>query len=299
MKKIQITTENFSRLDVCVAQLFDVTRNHAQKLIEQGCVEIDGKVVTKLSKNVAQDSQVSCDVPEAVPLELTAQDIPLDIVYQDEWLAVINKARGMTVHPANNVFRDTLVNALLHALDNLSGINGVMRPGIVHRLDKDTTGLLVVAKNDVAHASLAKQIQTKTCKRIYWALVEGVVKQDNGVVDLPIGRDKKDRKKMAITPDGRSAVTLWQVVARFQEHTLVQFELKTGRTHQIRVHAKSLGHPVVGDAKYGYKKQKFNLDGQLLHARQISFCHPNMGENMTFEAPLPQDFQNILDKLSK
>ena len=174
-----------------------------------------------------------------------------------------------------------------------------MRPGIVHRLDKDTTGLLVVAKNDKAHESLAKQIQMKLCKRIYWALVEGVVKEDCGVVDLPIGRDKKDRKKMAITPDGRSAVTLWEVVRRYKEHTLVQFELKTGRTHQIRVHAKSLGHPVVGDAKYGFKKQKFNLDGQLLHARQISFSHPETGELLTFSAPLPQDFQNILDKLAK
>jgi 23S rRNA pseudouridine1911/1915/1917 synthase len=223
-------------------------------------------------------------------------------VYQDDDLAVINKVQGMTVHVGNGNEGGTLVNALLYALDNLSGIGGVLRPGIVHRIDKDTSGLLVVAKNDKAHVSLAKQIAEKTCHRIYYALLEGSLKSDTGRVVTDIGRHPTERTKMAVLPDGRGkvAVTDYEVKARFgNDYTLCRFTLQTGRTHQIRVHAKHLGHPVVGDPVYGYKKQKFQLNGQLLHAYMLELTHPTSGERMTFNAPLPPYFAELIEKLSK
>ncbi|MBQ2894575.1 MAG: RluA family pseudouridine synthase [Clostridia bacterium] len=299
MRTIQLTSESqYRRLDAFLAENTNLTRSHIQKVMADGGVTVNGKVVTKASTSVKEDAEIVVTLPEEIPLDIPAQNIPLDIVYQDEHLAVINKPQGMTVHPANNVFTDTLVNALLFHVTDLSGINGVLRPGIVHRLDKDTSGLLVVAKNDVAHVELQKQIQAKTCKRIYWALLEGVLKQDDGIVDAPIGRCPTDRKKMDVVADGRSAQTHYTVVERFATHTLVQFELKTGRTHQIRVHAsKVLHHPVVGDKTYGYKAQKFALDGQLLHAKTLSFVHPHTGQEMTFSAPLPDYFQRVLTTL--
>lgn len=275
-----------------------LTRSHAQKLVQGGSVTVDGQMVTKSSFVVKEDSEVCVTLPDEQSLDIPAQNIPLDILYEDACMAVINKQQGLTVHPANGVNTDTMVNALLYHIKDLSGINGVLRPGIVHRLDKDTSGLLVVAKNDQAHVELQRQIQTKQCKRIYWALVEGVVKQDSGVVDQPIGRCPTDRKKMDIVQGGRQAETHYTVLKRFDRYTLVQFELKTGRTHQIRVHSRYLGHPVVGDKTYGFKNCRFNLAGQLLHAQTISFTHPVSGEQMTFSAPLPSYFEKILQTLT-
>ncbi len=300
MRKLELTAEdNFRRLDVFLSENSGLTRSHLQKLLAQGCVTMDGKVAQKASLAVKEGTVVKVNLPDEVPLDVVAQDIPLDIVYQDADLAVINKPQGMTVHPANNVYTDTLVNALLFHVKDLSGINGVLRPGIVHRLDKDTSGLLVIAKNDAAHVELQRQIQCKQCRRIYVALLDGVIKEDSGFVDQPVGRSKSDRKKMDVVPDGRSAQTLFTVLKRYKNYTLCRFELKTGRTHQIRVHAKFLGHPVVGDKTYGSKNCKWNLDGQLLHAQTLSFTHPRTKQEMTFTAPLPQYFLKVLDVLDK
>lgn len=298
MRKIELVAESDARrLDVFVADNTSLTRNHVQRLIEGGNVTVDGTVAVKPSLSVKADSAVSLSLPDEVPLDIPAEDIPLDVVYEDGDLAVINKPQGMTVHPANNVYSGTLVNALLYRIKDLSGINGVLRPGIVHRLDKDTSGLLVIAKNDKAHVELQRQIQCKQCRRIYVALCEGVIKEESGSVDQPIGRSRSDRKKMDVTADGRSALTNYTVLERFDGYTLVRFELKTGRTHQIRVHAKYLGHPVVGDKTYGYAKQRFALNGQLLHAQQLIFNHPSTGEQMEFFAPLPDYFQRVLTTL--
>ena len=298
MKQIQLFCEQSQRLDSFVAENSTLTRSHAQKLVQGGSVTVDGAVVTKCSLVVKEDSVVCVTLPDEQSLDIPAQDIPLDILYEDSHMAVINKQQGLTVHPANGVNTDTLVNALLFHIKDLSGINGVLRPGIVHRLDKDTSGLLVVAKNDQAHVELQRQIQTKECKRIYWALVEGVVKQDQGIINQPIGRCPTDRKRMDIVAGGRQAETHFTVLKRFDRYTLMQFELKTGRTHQIRVHSRFLGHPVVGDKTYGFKNCKFNLSGQLLHAKTISFTHPVSGEQMTFSAPLPSYFDKILQTLT-
>lgn len=298
MKTIELTCENpCKRLDVFLAENSGLTRSHAQKLIDSGLVTLDGVAVTKPSAEVKQDARVHVELPPDVSLNVAAEDIPLDIVYEDADLLVINKPQGLTVHPASGVYTGTLVNALLYHVKDLSGINGVLRPGIVHRLDKDTSGLLVVAKNDAAHVELQRQIQSKECKRIYLALLEGNLKTDSGYVDQPIGRSKSDRKKMDVTRDGRSALTYYTVLERFNGYTLAQFELKTGRTHQIRVHAKYLGHPVVGDKTYGYSKCRWKLNGQLLHAHMLSFTHPTTGKSMSFSAPCPDYFEKILVSL--
>ena len=296
MRTLNIACETeYRRLDAFIAENSGLTRSHAQRLIERGAVAIDGNIVLKSSSAVKQDSLVSVALPDEIALNVPAQDIPLDIVYQDADLAVINKQQGLTVHPANGINIDTLVNALLYRIKDLSGINGVLRPGIVHRLDKDTSGLLVVAKNDTAHVELQRQIQCKQCRRIYLALLEGVVKQDTGIINKPIGRSRTDRKKMDIAADGRYAETHYEVAERFANYTLVRFELKTGRTHQIRVHAaKCMLHPVVGDKTYGFKNCRFNLDGQLLHAQTLQFTHPSTGAEMSFTAPLPDYFERIL-----
>ena len=299
MRIINIVCEaDCRRLDSFVSDNSGLTRSHVQKLIEAGAVTVYGNTAKKASSDVKQDSAVVVTLPDEVELNIPAQDIPLDIVYEDADLAVINKQQGLTVHPANGVYTDTLVNALLYRIKDLSGINGVLRPGIVHRLDKDTSGLLVIAKNDFAHVELQKQIQSKQCRRIYMALLEGVVKEDSGIVNKPIGRSFTDRKKMDIVPDGRNAETHFEVVERFSKYTLVRFELKTGRTHQIRVHAaKCMLHPVVGDKTYGYKNCRFNLGGQLLHAQTLMFTHPTTGEYMSFSSPLPDYFQRVLTVL--
>lgn len=299
--KIIIDEDNDGdRLDTAVSDnIEDISRARCQKLIKEGAVWLNGVKVEKTSKTVREGDVAEVLIPELKPVELLPQDIPLDIVWQDENMAVINKQQGLTVHPANGVYTDTMVNALLYHIKDLSGINGDIRPGIVHRLDKDTSGLMVVAKNDVAHRSLAEQISTKTCRRIYYALVEGVMKNDSGFVEKPISRSKSDRKKMGIVPDGKYAKTFYTVVERYEKNTLVKYELTTGRTHQIRVHTQYLGHPIVGDKTYGFKNQRFDLAGQLLHSKEIRFNHPVTGEQMNFESELPDYFKNVLSKLKK
>ena len=302
-KRLYVAEENCKRLDVFLSEQTDeFTRSRIKKLIEDGNVCVGGKQVKKAGADVKAGEEVTITIPDVVEGSAKAENIPLDIVYQDEDFAVINKAKGMTVHVGNGNESGTLVNALLYALDSLSGIGGVLRPGIVHRIDKDTTGLLVVAKNDKAHVSLASQIAQKTCKRTYYALLEGNLKTDEGRVVTDIGRHPTDRLKMAVLPDGKGkiAVTDYQVVAHFgAEFTLCRFDLQTGRTHQIRVHAKHLGHPVAGDPVYGYKKQKIKADGQLLHAQRLQLSHPTTGEEKVFTAPLPADFSEILQKLCR
>ena len=302
-KRFFVAEESGKRLDVFLnEQMEDCTRSRLKKLIEDGLVCVHGKTVTKAGLEVKAGDDVEVCIPDAVCYDVKPENIPIDIVYQDKDFAVINKAQGMTVHVGNGNETGTLVNALLYALDSLSGIGGVLRPGIVHRIDKDTTGLLVVAKNDKAHVSLASQIAQKTCHRTYFALLEGNVKEDGGRVVTDIGRSPNDRLKMAVLPSGKGkiAITDFETVVRFgSEYTLCKFILQTGRTHQIRVHAKHLSHPVVGDPLYGYKKQKFNVEGQLLHAWQLELDHPTTGERMTFHAPLPMVFRDILQKLCR
>lgn len=287
------------RLDVFVGEVAQSSRSNAQKRIKKGLVTLNGKTEDKVSRTLKIGDNVGVTIVAPEPIELVPQDIPLDVVYQDEYLAVINKQQGLTVHPAGGSYTDTLVNALLYHIKDLSGINGDIRPGIVHRLDKDTSGLMVVAKNDFAHVSLSQQIATKECRRIYYALTEGVFKEDSGVIDQPLFRSKTDRKKIAVDPDGRQAITLFNVVERFAANTLVRFELKTGRTHQIRVHSAFIGHPIVGDKVYGFKKQRFDLNGQLLHSKEITFTHPKTGESMHFDSELPDYFRRILSVLKK
>ncbi|MBO5027559.1 MAG: RluA family pseudouridine synthase [Clostridia bacterium] len=302
-KQLFIAEEPCKRLDVFLSeQLEDVTRSRIKKLVEDGCVAVGGKITKKAGAEIRTGDEVTIEIPDAVEYAVQAENIPIEIVYQDKDFAVVNKPKGMTVHVGNGVEKGTLVNALLYALDSLSGIGGVLRPGIVHRIDKDTTGLLVVAKNDKAHVSLAAQIAQKTCRRTYFALLEGNLKTENGRVVTDIGRHPTDRLKMAVLPDGKGkiAVTDYEVVAHFGvDFTLCKFDLQTGRTHQIRVHAKHLGHPVAGDPVYGYKKQKLKADGQLLHAWRLQLTHPTTGAEMAFTAPLPPAFAEILQKLCR
>ena len=287
------------RLDVYLADTLGVSRSNIKTVLEKDGAFVNGVKRTKSGFELRVGDEVEFELPEPETLDVKAENIPLDIVYQDEWFAVINKPQGMVVHQASSYQKsDTLVNALLFNLDNLSGINGVIRPGIVHRLDKDTSGLIVVAKNDEAHKSLAGQIEKKTARRIYFGLCDGNFKEDEGTVDAPIARSRKDRKKMAIVEGGRRAVTHYKVLERFGLYTLVRFELETGRTHQIRVHAASLHHPIVGDAVYG-GSQKLYDKGQLLHAKELVLTHPHTGERMTFESDLPEHFEKVLAKLRK
>lgn len=290
---------NCDRLDLFCSQNSSISRSQLQRLIKEGNVTVNGKSAVCKQK-VCVGDEVEILFSEPKKLDLEPVDIPLDVVYEDEYFAVINKQQGLTVHAGNCYSAEpTLVNALLYKLDKLSSINGVIRPGIVHRIDKNTSGLLVVAKCDEAHKSLARQIEEKTCKRTYIALLEGVLKEDEGNISTYINRSDKDRTKMAVTEegDGKFASTDFKVIKRYSEFTLCEFNLRTGRTHQIRVHAKHMGHPVVGDKEYGYKKQRFNLNGQLLHACKLELTHPVSGERMTFTAPLPDYFQKILSVL--
>lgn len=296
MKK-EITVDNVGvRADVYLSEKLNYTRSKVKKLIDDGCVFVNGAKI-KSSDKLPEGALVTVDEPDPKPLGLTPVNLPIDIVYQDKDIAVINKPQGLTVHDGNGVKGYTLVNLLLANLDSLSGVNGVIRPGIVHRIDKDTSGLLVVAKNDAAHVSLAAQIQNKTCKRTYIALLEGVLKQDDGRIETHIERSQKNRTMMTVSDKGRLAITEFKVLKRYDNYTLCEFNLKTGRTHQIRVHSKFIGHPIVGDPVYGYKNQKFSLNGQLLHAAKLELTHPVTGERMTFTAPLPDYFLNVLSKL--
>ncbi len=295
----EFVAEDAVRADLFLSEKTGLTRSAVKKLAEEGHLFVDD-VPVKAGHVVKAGNRVRLDVPPPRPIRAQPEDIPVDVLYEDGDIAIVNKPRGMAVHAGAGRVDGTLVNALLFRLKSLSSINGEIRPGIVHRIDKDTTGLLVVAENDAAHLSLAAQIADKTCNREYLALLEGVLKEDTGRIETNIGRDPKDRLKMAVLPvGGRRAVTEYRVVERFRANTLVHFILKTGRTHQIRVHAKYLGHPVVGDPVYGYKKQRFELEGQLLHAFRLTLTHPRTGERMQFEAPLPDDFAHVLEVLRK
>ena len=288
------------RADVFLSERASLTRSAVKKLADEGRVFVNGAPV-KAGHVLRMGDAVAVEIPDPVPTFAVPEDLPLDIVYEDADMAIINKAQGMTVHAGAGNYTGTLVNALLYRLHDLSGVGGAMRPGIVHRLDKDTSGLMVVAKNDAAHLSLSRQIEEKSAKREYLALLEGVPKEDEGHVVTQIGRDPNDRLKMAVLPagKGRRAETYYFVEEKFRGHALVRFELKTGRTHQIRVHAKYIGHPVVGDKLYGYKKQRFALSGQLLHAFRLTLTQPTTGERMTFEAPLPAYFARVLEILRR
>jgi 23S rRNA pseudouridine1911/1915/1917 synthase len=287
------------RLDVFISRECDLSRSNVKTVIEKGGAFVNGVCRIKSGYELRSGDEVEFIQPKPEILEVKAENIPLDIVYEDDWFAVINKPQGMVVHQAGSYKKnDTLVNALLFRLKNLSTINGVIRPGIVHRLDKDTSGLILVAKSDAAHRSLAAQIEKKSAQRIYYGLCDGNFKQDNGTIDLPIARSKKDRKKMAVDENGRKAVTHYTVLERFGKYTLVRFRLETGRTHQIRVHAAFLHHPIAGDAVYGGSCSLYDK-GQLLHAKELTIKHPQSGEEMFFECPLPDYFSEILEKLKK
>ena len=297
--KLIINSEDIGlRLDKFLLKLYsDKTRSHIKHWIEDGVVLVNNKIVKAGYEIRIHDIIEMGEVVEKV-LSSEPQDIPIEIIYEDENMAVINKPQGMVVHPAVSNYSGTLVNALLYQVKDLSGINGVLRPGIVHRLDKDTSGLLLVAKNDKAHLSLSEQIQSKSCKRFYRAIVEGVVKE-NGVIETRIGRDPKNRLKQAVVdyPKGKVAITHYKVLENFNNYSYMEFELKTGRTHQIRVHANYIHHAIVGDELYNTKKSKFNLNGQLLHAYKIEFEHPTTHEHMEFTCELPDYFNKVLNNL--
>ena len=291
--------ENGIRVDKYIADAeIGLSRSAAVGLIENGGVTVNGQRVNKKSKLKLGDT-ISVSIPDPIPYEAKAEDIPIEIVYEDNDLLVVNKPKGMVVHPAAGNYEGTLVNALLyHCGDSLSGINGVMRPGIVHRIDKDTSGLLIVAKNDKAHASLAEQIKAHSFTREYEAVVFGNLKTDEGTVDAPIGRNPNDRKKMCVTErNSKHAVTHYRVLSRYKGYTHIRCILETGRTHQIRVHMAYLGHPVAGDQVYGVKNEKLNFSGQCLHAKKIGFIHPKSGKYMEFDSVLPEYFDSFLNKL--
>ena len=298
METIFAADKDGERLDVfLVRQQPELSRAHVQKLIASGEVLVDGRA-RKANFKLKAGASVSFKLPEAAPIEVKPEDIPLDILYEDEDIIVVNKSRGMVVHPAAGVNSGTLVNALLFHCHDLSGINGEIRPGIVHRLDKDTSGVMVAAKNDKAHLNLAEQIGMKTAHRSYLAVVHGNIKEEAGIIKGDIGRHPTDRKRMAIVQEnGKPAVTHFKVLERFGDYTLVECRLETGRTHQIRVHMTSIGHPLVNDPKYGRCKSPFGIKGQTLHSRQLTLKHPATGEEMTFEAPLPEDMEKILAAL--
>lgn len=296
----QYTANETSRLDIFLAKESGLSRSNLKTIIENDGVLINGVLRKKSGFEVKDGDVVELILPEPKPLDVEPNaDIKLDIVFEDEHFAVINKPQGMVVHPASSYTKnDTLVNALLADMDKLSSINGVIRPGIVHRLDKDTSGLIVIAKTDEAHKSLASQIEKKTARRIYYGLCDGNFKEDTGTIDAPIARNKRDRKKMGIDPDGRRAVTHYKVLERFGKYTLVRFELETGRTHQIRVHASYIHHPIVGDEVYGGSTNLYKK-GQLLHARQLVLMHPITKEIVEYEAELPEYYIAVLEKLRK
>lgn len=294
-----IITENEAgmRADVALAALLEITRSNMQRLLEEGRAVKSGKVL-KSNYKVKLGDEIIVELPEPQPLDVQPENIPLDIIYEDEDVVVVNKARGMVVHPAAGNYTGTLVNALLYHCHNLSGINGVIRPGIVHRLDKDTSGIMICAKNDAAHLSLSEQIQNKTAQRTYLAVVRGNIKNDSGTIETQIARDKNDRKKMSVvTEGGRQAITEYEVMERFGKYTIVKCRLKTGRTHQIRVHMEYLGYPLVGDPKYSPMKTPFSINGQALHSLTLTFVHPRTHEQMSFEAPLPEDMKKIVTRL--
>lgn len=294
------TQESAERIDALLARsLPELTRSAAQRLLAQGAVTKDGAPVKKNYKTAPGDTFV-VTLPDAAPSELVAQDLPLDVVYEDDDLIVVNKPRGMVVHPAPGHEDGTLVNALLaHCGDSLSGVGGALRPGIVHRIDRDTSGLIIAAKNDYAHQFLSAQLADHTLARTYECIVVGNLREDSGTVDAPIARDSRDRKRMAVVPGGRRAVTHWEVIARYPGYTHVRCRLETGRTHQIRVHMAYLGHPILGDTVYGAKKAVPGLTGQCLHAVGLQFIHPRTKELVSLTCPLPDEFTAMLRKIDR
>ena len=297
--EITVIETDFVRADKYISEKVpEISRSFAAKLLEEGRVLANGEKIGKNYK-VKEGDILNIDMPEPEVADVLPENIPLDIVYEDDDLLVVNKPQGMVVHPAPGNYSGTLVNALMyHCKDNLSAINGTIRPGIVHRIDKDTSGLLVVAKNNDAHISLTAQLKEKKAVRKYYALVNGNVKE-NGTVNKPIGRNPSDRKKMAVVAGGREAVTHFNVLRNYDRYTLLECILETGRTHQIRVHMASVGHSIVGDKTYGKTKEEFKLNGQLLHAKTIGFNHPSKGIYMEFSSELPEYFSDILNKLDK
>ncbi|MBD2166811.1 RluA family pseudouridine synthase [Calothrix membranacea FACHB-236] len=296
--------ENSERLDRYLSQeLPDLSRSRIQQLIEQGNVQMNGKVCTSKKINVKTGDRITLEIPEAQPLQLQAEDIALDILYEDDQLLILNKPAGLVVHPAPGHPDGTLVNALLAHCPNLPGIGGVQRPGIVHRLDKDTTGAIAIAKTDIAYQHLQAQLQAKTARREYLGVVYGAPKAESGVIDFPIGRHRQDRKKMAVVPieeGGRNAITHWQIGERLGNYTLIHFQLETGRTHQIRVHSAKIGHPIVGDPVYGSGRSiGVNLPGQALHAWRLKLQHPISGDLIEVTAPPPQTFVTLLEVLRR
>lgn len=293
-----VSDKENERIDVYVSgRLKDVSRSFVRKLIDGGDITVNDKNIRANYKTKINDS-IRIIFPEPEPLDVKAENIPVDIVYEDDDLAVINKPQGMVVHPAPGHYSGTLVNGLMYHLKSLSSINGVMRPGIVHRLDMNTSGLMLVAKNDRSHNFLAKCLKEHSINRIYYALVEGNIKDDSGVIDAPLGRSEKDRKKRTVTyKNSKNAVTNYWVAERYGKYTLIKLKLETGRTHQIRAHMKYIGHPVVGDDVYGSKTNKFKLKGQLLHSKSLGFVHPATGEYMEFDSRLPDYFIKVLETI--
>lgn len=298
METYTFVAEEKARIDKWMSEQSDWSRSQIQDWIKAGDLLVNGQVV-KPNYKLQEGDEIVVTVPEAVELEVLPENIKLDVVYEDEDVIVVNKARGMVVHPAVGHTSGTLVNALLYHCDDLSGINGVKRPGIVHRIDKDTTGLLMVAKNDVAHESLASQLKDRKIKREYIALVHGEVAHELGTIEAPIGRDTNDRQRMTVTDkNAKEAITHFRLLERYKDFTLVECKLETGRTHQIRVHMRYIGHPLAGDPKYG-PRRTIQLNGQALHAATLGFFHPRTDEWLEFEAPLPADFEAELAKLDK
>lgn len=295
----QIGVGEEERLDKWLtAAVSGLSRSYIQKCIKEGQVSVNEKPA-KAGYRLRVDDEVSFLIPEAAEPEIAAEDIPLAVLYEDEDVLVVDKPKGMVVHPAPGHYSGTLVNAVLwHCRGQLSGINGVLRPGIVHRIDRDTTGSLIVCKNDMAHRTIAAQLKEHSLNRTYRAVVHGVLESEEGTINAPIGRDERDRKRMAVNEkNGKEAVTHYKVLKRFREHTYIECRLETGRTHQIRVHMTSIGHPLLGDEIYGSRKTSFHLEGQTLHAHRLGFIHPTSGSYIEVEAPLPTYFQRLLDIL--
>lgn len=300
IEKSIIADVNNERLDSYISKSnLDLSRSMVQKLIKENRIFVNGKV-EKESYKIKINDKITIQIEEPKSSKLEAQDIPLDIIYEDNDIIVINKPKGMVVHPGNGNPDNTLVNAVLaHCKGSLSGIGGEIRPGIVHRIDKDTSGLIIVAKNDKSHINLSEQIKNHEVTKIYTALVKGNISEDEATIDMPIGRDKKDRKKMSVTRDGKEAVSHIKVVKRYGNYTLIRVKIDTGRTHQIRVHMAKIGHPVVGDEVYSSGKNEFGVKGQMLHSTILKFKHPISGKEIMLEAPLPQYFEDVLSKLDK
>lgn len=299
LEEFQIETENGERIDKYLSnEMSGFSRSYIQKLMKDGHVYVNGKAV-KANYKLAYDDMITVEIPDLVEPDIVPENIPLDILYEDDDILIVNKPKGMVVHPAAGHYSGTLVNALMyHCGESLSGINGVMRPGIVHRIDMDTTGSLLVCKNDQAHQKLAEQLKVHSIKRVYHAIVCGNLKEDSGTIDAPIGRHPVDRKKMSINyQNGREAVTHYQVLERFGDYTYISCRLETGRTHQIRVHMASIRHPLLGDNVYGPQKCPFKLQGQTLHAKILGITHPTTGEYMEFDAPLPEYFEDLIGRM--